>query len=165
MESVFNKVAGPRNSNTGVFCEICELFKNTYFEEHLRKTASSAKDCFHIFIIILIIIITIITFTIVIKCTFIIRILLPILLDCKMKCLFQSSFFRFLFFSSVIPSFSLFTPSQRTQNSFTISRQVLDVLFILIFISIVIYTSLFTLTDLYLFTLTYLYLRFLYTSM
>ena len=22
------------------FCEICEIFKNTYFEEYLRKTAS-----------------------------------------------------------------------------------------------------------------------------
>ena len=30
-----------RDSNTGVFCETCEIFKNTYFEEHLRKTAST----------------------------------------------------------------------------------------------------------------------------
>ena len=29
-----------RNSNAGVFCEIYEIFKNTYFEEHLRMTAS-----------------------------------------------------------------------------------------------------------------------------
>ena len=28
-----------RDFNTG-FCEICEIFKNTYFEEHLRTTAS-----------------------------------------------------------------------------------------------------------------------------
>ena len=48
LESLFNKVAGlrpanflKRESNTVFFCEICEIFKNTYFEEHLRMT-----DCF-----------------------------------------------------------------------------------------------------------------------
>ena len=47
LESVFKKVAGlgpttllQRNSNTGVFCEICEIFKNPYLEEHLRTAAS-----------------------------------------------------------------------------------------------------------------------------
>ena len=30
-----------RGSNTGVSCEICEIFKNIYFEEHLRATASN----------------------------------------------------------------------------------------------------------------------------
>ena len=29
-----------RDSNTGFLCEICEIFKNAYFEEHLRATAS-----------------------------------------------------------------------------------------------------------------------------
>ena len=44
MESLFNKVAGlkacnllKRDSNTSVL--FCEIFKNTYFEEHLRTTA------------------------------------------------------------------------------------------------------------------------------
>ena len=27
-------------SKTGVSCEICKMFKNTYFKEHLRMTAS-----------------------------------------------------------------------------------------------------------------------------
>ena len=40
LESLFNKVAG---TPTQVFsCEICEIFKNTYFEEHMRTTASVA---------------------------------------------------------------------------------------------------------------------------
>ena len=75
----------------------------------------------------------------------------------------MSSFFPHIFFSSVIPSFLFFTPSKITQNSFTTRRQILDVLFLLIFISIVIYTSFFTLNLLYLFTITYLYLYSLYT--
>ena len=29
-----------RDSNTGVFCEHWEIFKNTYFEEHLQTAAS-----------------------------------------------------------------------------------------------------------------------------
>ena len=41
----------------GFFCKICEIFKNLYFEEHLRTTASILS------IITLIIIFTIITFT------------------------------------------------------------------------------------------------------
>ena len=47
LESLFNKVLGlrsetllKRDSNTGVSCEICEIFKNTCFEEHLPTTAS-----------------------------------------------------------------------------------------------------------------------------
>ena len=56
----------------------------------------------------------------------------------------QYYFFRHIFFSSLISSFSFFTPSKRTQNSFTTTRQILDVFFILIFISIVIYSSLLT---------------------
>ena len=31
-----------RDSNTGVFCEHWEIFKNTYFEEHLRTAASES---------------------------------------------------------------------------------------------------------------------------
>ena len=48
MESFFNKVVSlqawnfiKKDSNTEVFsCEIWEIIKNTYFEEHLRTTAS-----------------------------------------------------------------------------------------------------------------------------
>ena len=40
-KSLFNKVTGLK-----VFpCEYCEIFKNTYFEEHLRTAASSSKAC------------------------------------------------------------------------------------------------------------------------
>ena len=78
------------------------------------------------------------------------RIILTIPLDCCMiPCLFQLNFVFFLL-PHVIPSFSLFTPCKRTQNSFTTSRQILDVFFILIFISVGICTSLFTFTYLYL---------------
>ena len=31
-----------RNSNTGVFCEHWKIFKNTYFEEYLRRAASES---------------------------------------------------------------------------------------------------------------------------
>ena len=31
-----------RDSNTSVFCELWEIFKNTYFEEHLRTAASES---------------------------------------------------------------------------------------------------------------------------
>ena len=27
-----------------LFCEICKIFKNTYFEKHLRKAASASRD-------------------------------------------------------------------------------------------------------------------------
>ena len=44
LESVFNNIAGPRTCNFITkklqSCEICEIFKNPYFEEHLRTTAS-----------------------------------------------------------------------------------------------------------------------------
>ena len=30
-----------RDSNTGISCEYCEIFKNIYFEEHLRTAASN----------------------------------------------------------------------------------------------------------------------------
>ena len=38
----------PRNllkqdSNTDASCEICEIFKNTYFQEHLQMTASASQ--------------------------------------------------------------------------------------------------------------------------
>ena len=46
MKALFNKVTKlkhatllKRDSSTGVFCEICEIFKNIYFEEHLRTTS------------------------------------------------------------------------------------------------------------------------------
>ena len=29
-----------KDSNTGVFCEFCKIFENTYFEEHLQAAAS-----------------------------------------------------------------------------------------------------------------------------
>ena len=51
LESLFNKIAGfrpatllKRDSNTFSY-EMYEIFKNTYFEEHLRMTAS---DTIHI---------------------------------------------------------------------------------------------------------------------
>ena len=47
LESLFNKVVGfqachvKKDTPTqALFCEICEIFKNTYFEEHSRTTAS-----------------------------------------------------------------------------------------------------------------------------
>ena len=40
LESLFNKVKTAsllnRDSNTSVSCEYCEIFRNTYFMEHLR---------------------------------------------------------------------------------------------------------------------------------
>ena len=48
-----------------------------------------------------------------------------------------------MFFARLILSFSFFIPSRRTQNSFTTIRHIVDILFILIFISIVIYTEAF----------------------
>ena len=35
-----------RDSNAGVFCEHWEIFKNTYFEEHLRTAASESFTWF-----------------------------------------------------------------------------------------------------------------------
>ena len=32
-----------RDSNTGVYLSICEIFKNTYFEEYLRMIASETN--------------------------------------------------------------------------------------------------------------------------
>ena len=64
------------------------------------------------------------------------RILLTILLDCNM-----------------IPMILFFMPSKRTQNWFATTRQILDVLFILIFISTYIYTYFLILTYIYLFIL------------
>ena len=90
--------------------------------------------------------------------------------DCyRIPCLFQLNFFSFLpffrhiFFSSLFPSFLFFTLSKRTQNSFAVTRQTLDVLFTLIFISTVIDTSLFTLIYLYLFAISYWYWCSFYT--
>ena len=52
LESLFNKVIGlqawnffKKETPTQVFsCEICEIYKNTYFEEHLRTTASEKRN-------------------------------------------------------------------------------------------------------------------------
>ena len=52
--SLFNKVAGLKACNfiknrlpTQVFsCQICQIFKNTYLEEHLRTTASKHRSSF-----------------------------------------------------------------------------------------------------------------------
>ena len=57
-------------------------------------------------------------------------------------CFNLSSFYRHIFFSSLIPSFSLFTPRKRTQNWFTTIRHILDFSLYLLFKSIVICTSL-----------------------
>ena len=46
LESLLNKVLATllkRGSNTGGSYEICEIFKSTYFEEHLQMTASICK--------------------------------------------------------------------------------------------------------------------------
>ena len=75
---------------------------------------------------------------------------------CKIKILIKNSGHK-------LSSFSFFTPSNGTQISFMTTRQISNAPFILVFVSIVIYTSLFRLTCLYLFTLTYLYLCSLYT--
>ena len=80
---------------------------------------------------------------------------------CNMiPCLFQlilSSFYRHILFSSLVPSFLFFTRSKRTQNWFATIRHTLDVLFIFIFISIVIYTV-YSLLHLHLLAYTYLHL-------
>ena len=129
-----------------LFCEICKISKKILFlTEHLRWLL--LHHCkLHLYRL---------------------RVLLTIPLDCNnIPCLFELNFIFFLlaqFFSSLIPSFLFFTPSKRTQNSFTTTREILDVFFILIFISIVIYSSLFTFNWLYLFTLACLYLCSLYT--
>ena len=70
------------------------------------------------------------------------KIYLAMLLCNMIPCLFQLNFIFFLTacFSS-LPSFSFSAPSKRTQNSFTTLRHILDVLFILIFISIVTYAE------------------------
>ena len=48
LESLFNKAAGVTLAQ--VFsCEICEIFRNTYFEEHLRTADSANTPVFHIF--------------------------------------------------------------------------------------------------------------------
>ena len=41
LESLFNKVTDPKETPTQLFfCEIGEIFKSTYFEEHLQANAS-----------------------------------------------------------------------------------------------------------------------------
>ena len=57
LESLFNKVASLKAYNfikktpTQVLsCEICQIFRNTYFEEHLGTTASANAYKFQIFI-------------------------------------------------------------------------------------------------------------------
>ena len=57
LESLFNKVAGhnglqlyEKETPTQVLCcEYCEIFKNTYFEEHLRTAASVSWKYFPTF--------------------------------------------------------------------------------------------------------------------
>ena len=48
LESLFNKVAGLqtllKGFNTGVYCEYCEILKNTYFEEDHRTAASNLNS-------------------------------------------------------------------------------------------------------------------------
>ena len=40
LQASSSKILLKRNSTTVFSCEYCEIFKNTYFEEHLRTTAS-----------------------------------------------------------------------------------------------------------------------------
>ena len=56
LESLFNKVANlspanllKRDSRTGVSCQVCEIFGNTYFEESLRTTALEEIPLLEIF--------------------------------------------------------------------------------------------------------------------
>ena len=39
-EKHLRTMASENTPTVMIFCEICEIFKNTYFEEHLQKTAS-----------------------------------------------------------------------------------------------------------------------------
>ena len=128
------------------YCEICDIFKNTFSYRTppllLLYYCKLHNNCLRMF--------------------------LTIPLDCNlMPYLFQLNFvffFRHIFFSRLIPSF--FTQSERTQNSLMTTRQILDVFFILIFITIVIYSYAVMIIPqlwLYLFTLAYLYLFSLYT--
>ena len=41
--SVWTNLQVPGDSGTGIFCEFFEAFKNTYFTEHLRATASASS--------------------------------------------------------------------------------------------------------------------------
>ena len=94
------------------------------------------------------------------------RILLTIPLNCNIVIyLFQINFVFFLwhvFFSSIIPRFSFFTSSKRTQNLFATIRKILDVLFLLLFISIFIYIYLSILIYTYLFLLLFFLYYLLY---
>ena len=56
LESLFNRVAGvglktcnciKRGFNKGFFCEYCENFKNTYFQENLQITASAVPVSYY----------------------------------------------------------------------------------------------------------------------
>ena len=38
-DGLFKKVLLKMDSNTGVSCQYCKIFKNTYFEEHLPMAA------------------------------------------------------------------------------------------------------------------------------
>ena len=50
LESLFKKVAGLKESPTQLLsCEICEIVKNTYFEQHLRTTTSWNSFCYFSF--------------------------------------------------------------------------------------------------------------------
>ena len=40
-----------RDSDTGISCEFCEIFKNTFFTEHLRTTASESPLFYTIFLL------------------------------------------------------------------------------------------------------------------
>ena len=49
LESLFNKVAGLKETSTQVLsCEYYENFKNTFFTEHLRATASDNGKPVHV---------------------------------------------------------------------------------------------------------------------
>ena len=49
----FNKrpaTLSKRDSNTGVFCEYCQIFKNNYFEEHLWTAASESFSLYQFYV-------------------------------------------------------------------------------------------------------------------
>ena len=109
LESVFNKVTDPRACNTEketrtqVFsCKVCDIFRNTYFEEHLRlllyfQYNSHRHYHYHHFHY---------------HCKmhlYRLRFLLTIPLDCNMiPCLFQLNFVFFLLAYIFLVSFQAF---------------------------------------------------------
>ena len=117
------------------FCEVCKFLRTPFLAEHFRRLLlyHSKLNLYYL------------------------RTLLTNPIDCNsIPCLFQLNFVFFLLaciLTILIPSFSFFTLSKRIQNLFTTTRKILDVFFILLFLS---YLWLFTVPYLHLIDYTYL---------